>query len=58
LELFDVRGRRVHLLYEGSMSAGERQEKELESSSLPDGVYILQFVNGKTISRLMLIGVQ
>jgi hypothetical protein len=58
LELFDVRGRRVHLLYEGSMSAGERQEKELESSSLPDGVYILQFVNGKSISRLMLIGVQ
>jgi hypothetical protein len=58
VELFDVRGRRVHGVFEGNMIAGEQHEKELDSSSLPDGVYILQFVNGKYTSRLMLIGTQ
>jgi hypothetical protein len=40
------------------MIAGEQHEKELDSSMLPDGVYILQFVNGKYSARLMLIGTQ
>jgi hypothetical protein len=40
------------------MSAGETQEKELETSELPDGIYILQFHNGKHVSRLKLMGVQ
>ena len=58
VELFDMQGRSVHLLYSGKMSAGETKEKELETSELPDGIYILQFVNGKHISRLKLMGVQ
>ena len=58
VELFDMRGRSVHLLYSGKMSAGETKEKELETSELPDGIYILQFVNGKHVSRLKLMGVQ
>jgi hypothetical protein len=58
VELFDMRGRSVHLLYSGKMSAGETKEKELETSELPDGIYILQFVNGRHVSRLKLMGVQ
>jgi len=58
VELFDMQGRSVHLLYSGKMSAGETKEKELETSELPDGIYILQFVNGKHVSRLKLMGVQ
>ena len=38
------------------MSAGETKEKELETSELPDGIYILQFVNGKHVSHLKLMG--
>jgi hypothetical protein len=56
VELFDVRGRSLHMVYEGRMSAGESQEKELETSTLPDGIYILQFVNGKHVFRLKLMG--
>ena len=58
VELFDLRGRSIHLVYSGKMSAGETKEKELETSELPDGIYILQFVNGKHVARLKLMGVQ
>ena len=58
VELFDVHGRSIHLVYQGRMLAGERKEQELETSALPDGIYVLQFVNGKHVARLKLIGVQ
>jgi hypothetical protein len=58
VELFDLRGRRVQFVYVGDMSAGETKEKKLETSELPDGIYVLQFVNGKHIARLKLMGMQ
>jgi len=58
LELFDVRGRSIHLIHDGNMSAGETKEKELDTSTIPDGVYFLQFANGNHIFRLKLMGMR
>ncbi|HEX6223084.1 MAG TPA: putative Ig domain-containing protein, partial [Chryseolinea sp.] len=58
VEIFDARGRSMHLLFNGQMSAGQRKEMEFESSELPDGIYILQFNSGDHVTRLKLIGLQ
>ena len=58
VELFDIRGRSIQLIYDATMSAGETKEKELDTSLMPDGIYILQFVNGRHIFRLKLMGIQ
>jgi hypothetical protein len=58
VELFDMHGRSVQLLYNGKMSDGESKEKELATSELPDGIYILQFHNGRHVARLKLLSLQ
>jgi chitinase len=58
VELFDLQGRSIHVVYSGQMSAGETKETELETSELPDGIYVLQFINGKHVARLKLMGIQ
>ena len=58
VELFDIRGRSIQLIYDATMSAGETKEKELDTSTMPNGIYILQFVNGRHILRLKLMGIR
>jgi hypothetical protein len=58
VELFDVWGRSVHLIHDEKMSAGETNQKELDTSAMPDALYILQFANGKYLFRLKLMGMR
>ncbi|HMD82266.1 MAG TPA: T9SS type A sorting domain-containing protein, partial [Anaerolineales bacterium] len=58
VELFDVWGRSIHLIHDENMSAGETKQKEIDTSSMPDAIYILQFANGKQIFRLKLMGMR
>jgi hypothetical protein len=58
VELFDLRGRSVQVIHDEKMSAGETKQKELDTSTIPDGPYILQFANGRYIFRLKLMGMR
>jgi glucose/arabinose dehydrogenase len=58
LELYDVKGVKTHIIYNGFMQAGEGKELQYESKELSDGVYVLQLINGKKITRLKLLGMK
>jgi hypothetical protein len=53
LALYDLRGIRILLLYEGNLQPGKNEEIEVEPE-VPDGVYVLQLVNGRHIKHLKL----
>ncbi|HEX6891997.1 MAG TPA: T9SS type A sorting domain-containing protein, partial [Chryseolinea sp.] len=53
LALYDLRGIRILVLYEGNLQPGKNEEIEIEPD-LPDGVYVLQLVNGRHVKHLKL----
>ncbi len=53
LELVDLLGRRVALLHNGRLAAGQQQRFEVDGSGLPSGVYLLRAVGESfTATRL------
>ena len=55
VSLFDVLGRRVRVLYAGSVEAGVMQEVRIDGSGLPSGLYVVRvvgerFVETQTVS--------
>ena len=58
VELFDVLGRRVALLYAGEASAGQEQAVPLEAGGYPAGLYVVR-VMGETVrqsEKVVLVG--
>ncbi|HMG88447.1 MAG TPA: T9SS type A sorting domain-containing protein, partial [Chryseolinea sp.] len=53
LAMYDLRGIRILLLYEGSIQPGKNEDIEIEVD-LPDGVYVLQLVNGRHVKHFKL----
>jgi hypothetical protein len=49
VEVFDVRGRRVRLLRDGPLAAGEQQTLRFDGTSLASGTYLVR-VTGETFS--------
>ncbi len=49
LEIYDMTGRRVALLFNGTMDAEVEYRTEFDGSDLPNGVYIYRFTVGDTI---------
>lgn len=52
LSIFDSRGTRVRVLYGGISTAGKTEHLRVESGTIPDGVYILQLVNGRYVRHI------
>jgi hypothetical protein len=55
LEVHDMSGRRVALLYNGLMNADTEYRTEFDGSSLPNGVYLYRYTSGKTVKSRKLI---
>jgi hypothetical protein len=55
LELYDMSGRRVALLFSGTMSANEEYRAEFDGSHLPNGVYIYRYTSGNHVEMEKLI---
>jgi hypothetical protein len=53
LAMYDIRGIRILLLYEGSLQPEKNEDIEIEAE-LPDGVYVLQLVNGRHVKHFKL----
>ena len=53
LAMYDIRGIRILVLYEGSIQPGKNEDIEIEPD-LPDGVYVLKLVNGRHVKHLKL----
>ncbi|HMG89014.1 MAG TPA: putative Ig domain-containing protein, partial [Chryseolinea sp.] len=53
LAMYDLRGIRILMLYEGSIQPGKNEEIEIEVD-IPDGVYVLQLVNGHHVKHFKL----
>lgn len=57
LEVFDMTGRRVALLFAGNMDAETEYRAEFDGSSLPNGVYLYRFTNGtEVVMEKLIIG--
>jgi hypothetical protein len=54
LAMYDIRGVRVRTLFKGNSQAGIRQQLEIDTGDVPDGIYVLELVNGKRIQHLRL----
>jgi len=54
LAMYDIRGVRVRVLFEGSLLAGKTEQLEVEAADAPDGVYVLQLVNGQFVKHFKL----
>ena len=56
LELYDMSGKLVKNLYEGVLSKNARQKLELQTESLPAGIYIVSLQTGnKIVSQSKLV---
>jgi hypothetical protein len=53
LAMYDIRGIKILQLFEGSIQPGKKEEIEIEVE-LPDGVYVLQLVNGRHVKHFKL----
>jgi len=56
VELFDVLGRQVRTLHDGSLSAGSRHQMRIDGEALSNGTYLLR-VEGETFSNTQKISV-
>jgi hypothetical protein len=54
LAMYDIRGVRVRVLFEGNLVAGESKRLDVEGEGMPDGVYVLQLVNGQQVKHFKL----
>ena len=57
MDLYDLLGRRVKVLYEGAPSAGQMHTVRIDGSDLPSGTYVVrlvgeQFVETQTVMLL------
>ncbi len=50
VDLYDVLGRRVKVLYEGQPSAGQMHTLRLDGSTLPSGLYVVH-MRGETFAK-------
>ncbi len=55
LSMYDARGERARILFDGVLSKGSTRKLEVEAEELIDGVYILRLVNGHHIKHFKLI---
>ena len=55
LELYDMSGKVVKNLYEGVLDKNGRQKIELQTNSLPSGIYIVSLQTGNNISQIKLV---
>ncbi len=48
VDLYDMLGRRVKVLYEGEPSGGQMHTVRIDGRGLPSGLYVVRFVGGET----------
>ena len=53
LAMYDIRGIRILLLFEGGIQPGKNEDIEVDVE-VPDGVYVLQLVNGRHVKHYKL----
>jgi hypothetical protein len=54
LAMYDIRGVQVRTLFKCNSQAGIREQLEIDTGDVPDGIYVLELVNGKRIQHLRL----
>jgi glucose/arabinose dehydrogenase len=54
LTIYDIRGVQVRVLFKGNSQAGVREHLEVDTGSVPDGIYVLELVNGKSTRYIRL----
>ena len=54
LAIYDIRGVRVRVLFEGIALSGKREILEVEPNDMVDGIYTLQLVNGQQVKHIRL----
>ena len=52
--MYEIRGVKVRVLFEGNVPAGKREELEEEAEDMFDGVDVLQLVNGQQVKHFKL----
>jgi hypothetical protein len=55
LTMFDSRGTRIRTLYHAQSEAGKTEHLEIESDNMPNGVYMLQLVNGSYVRHMRVV---
>jgi glucose/arabinose dehydrogenase len=55
ISVYDVRGVKVYSLFDAAVPSGHRGELALEPTNLPNGVYILEMINGQDTKRLKMM---
>ena len=55
LEVFDMSGRRVTLLFNGMMDADTEYRTEFDGSGLPNGIYLYRYTSGSKVESRKLI---
>lgn len=55
LVMFDNRGTPLRTLYQANTEAGRTEHLQIESNNMPNGVYMLQLVNGSFIRHLKVV---
>lgn len=55
LVMFDNKGNRLRTLYQANTEAGRTEHLQIESDNMPNGVYMLQLVNGTFVRHLKVV---
>lgn len=53
--IYDMRGIKTKTIFEGSVLSGHKAQYEVDPSSLSDGIYILEMINGHESKRLKMM---
>ena len=55
LDLYDLQGRRISSIFEGSLQAGEQRELSVNVPDLASGMYTVRMQSGKTVQHVRVV---
>jgi hypothetical protein len=53
--MYDVRGVMTKSIFDGPVLKGDKGQYEVDPSNLPDGIYVLEMINGAHSERLKMM---